>query len=552
MNEFLDLALRATLLLAVAFVGWLILSSQSAQARSAWLRAAILGLVALPAWIVAGPQFHFEVPWVEKPSPTLVSSWEATPVVVVNDPFNWSWLWAVVAGLLAVRMTLGGLALARMWSHARAADDDLTDELYQALARLDVSRPVDFRVAQVGSPMTFGVRRACVVVPEDFARWPEAHREAALMHEAAHIRRFDCGWQWLATSLRALLWCHPLVWWLAHALRDEAELAADERVVAAGIEATDYATALVEIARTKSQGNVPVAGTAFMREGQLTRRVTSVLQSRRGGFSAAGSLGLMAAAMGVVVAVAGLRPQLPKADVLIVRGKPTQIALNDAPSGDLLPADVDDLVVTTDAGLDPLPNMSQRRASAPKIVVRQTRPATTVAPDAPSSQSKTRIEATIVDTDPQIRASTTEVSIVLTDPVAVAPKSGDTRRVVVLTTAEAPSMMAERGTRTSHEVYAFQPAEGKDLRVQVGPRTPMPPIPDNILGWTAADREEIRRSMETLERDLMFFYVDERVSEKARKSMEEALRLAELAQLAELAARNRSLAPPPPASTPGN
>lgn len=544
MNELLDLALRATLLLAVAFVGWLGLRSRSAQSRSAWLRAAIMGLVALPAWMLAGPEFHFEVPWVEKPAPTLLSSIESTPVIVAHDPSNWSWIWATVAVLLAVRMTLGGLALARMWANARAADDDLTDELYQALARLEVSRQVDFRVARVGSPMTFGVRRACVVVPEEFALWPRAHREAALMHEAAHIRRFDCGWQWLATSVRALLWCHPLVWWLAHAIRDEAELAADERVIAAGVEATDYATALVEIARTKSTVGVPVAATAFMREGQLSRRVTSVLQSRRGGFTPAGSLGLMAAAMGVVVAVGGIQPHLPKADVMIVKGRPTKVALNKPATFEKLPVELNDIVITTDAGLDPLPNLGERTAPAPKVLVRQTVEVKSSKSKVVEALPKTTIEASVATSESELRSSDPEVEIVVGEPVAVAPK-GETRRLVVITSTDSGSLAPGGRPRSNPEAYTFHVVEGKEFRVPLPAKTPIPPKAEVIGAWTPAEREEFKRSMESLHRELKSLYVDEKTAEKARKSMEEALRLAELAQLAELASRNRSLAPPP-------
>ncbi|MCC7434087.1 MAG: M56 family metallopeptidase [Methanoregulaceae archaeon] len=531
MNELFDLGIRATLLLGVALMGWWVLKPQSAQMRSAWLRTAVLCLLALPVWIWAGPEFRFDIPWAEKPAPIMMMAAEGAPVVAAAPAANWSWVWAAVAALLALRMTMGGVALMRLWSRARQAGDDLTDELYQALAKLDVSRPVDFRMAPIGSPMTFGIRRACVVVPSDFDTWPEAHREAALMHEAAHIRRFDCGWQWLATSVRALLWCHPLVWWLAHAIKDEAELAADERVIAAGLEATDYAAALVEIARTKSHGRTPIAGTALMREGQLSRRVSSALESRRAGFTPIGALGMMAAAMGAVVAVGGLRPQLPQADVLVVKGKPTPIVFN-MPAEDV-PLELEDIVVTTDAGLDPLPTIKPAKtAVAPKweakkvVVLKQAKPR----PSLPEPAEAVEPSAPVTD----LRSHEATIRVTVEDTVALAPRSKDREARVVFVeiddNAIAPSAPKTR-VRTETFAYSFaELADVKDLKeLKQLPAAHL----EKIATWASvSEREEFKKHMEQLRKEMTWVYSDadaKKMTEKSKRAMEEAMKAVEKA-----------------------
>lgn len=575
MNELMDLAIRATILLGVAVAGWWLLKGGSAQLRSTWLRAVVVALVALPVWIWAGPELKFVVPFAEKPAPVLMATTDGA-MPVVTSAFNWAWVWIAIASLLALRMILGGWALARMWSQARRAGDDLTDELYQALARLDVARPVEFRLAPVTTPMTFGIHRACVVVPSDFEFWPEAHREAALMHEAAHIRRFDCGWQWLATAVRAMLWCHPMVWWLTNAIRDEAELAADEHVIAAGVEATDYASALVEIARNQGRAQVPVAATALMREGQLSRRVTSALESRRAGFTPLGSIGLMSAAMAAVMAIGGLRLQLPQADVVVLGDEAFRVAAGD-PVEDI-PIEIEHILVPIDAGLDPLPSVapdsksgSKKAGPSSKMAVKGTEIRVTkprVATPAAVAPSEIFIAE---DAARELKRPGSEPSVKVVvnvgDPIA---PHADSRRVVVLSTTEPIK------SRKGPGLYAYQFIESKDMKQlaelkdfkEFKGELPNFAGLEHLAGFaSAADREEFKRHMELLQKELLnqkelmdkefmigLSEADARkLSEKSRKAFEEARKATEkLIAPAPPATTATTLPAPPVASSPSN
>jgi len=566
MNELLDLAIRATILLGVAVAGWWLLKGGSAQLRSTWLRAVVVALVALPIWIWAGPELRFDVPFAEKPSPVLMSTTDGF-VPTSAAPFNWAWVWMAIAGLLALRMILGGWALARMWSQARRAGDDLTDELYQALARLDVARPVEFRLAPVTTPMTFGIHRACVVVPSDFATWPEAHREAALMHEAAHIRRFDCGWQWLATAVRAMLWCHPMVWWLTNAIRDEAELAADEHVIAAGVEATDYASALVEIARNQGRAQVPVAATALMREGQLSRRVTSALESRRAGFTPLGSIGLMSAAMAAVMAIGGLRPQLPQADVVVLGDQVFKVAVGDPV--DEIPVEIDHILVPIDAGLAPLPSIAKKSSvkvkkpitsiPVPKSSIARVSKPTIVIP------GEVATDVDHVSKELKVQASDSMVKVVVNVGEPVAPRS-DTRRVVVLSTTEPAKAKKAPG------VYAYQFVESADFKELAELKDFKGEMPnfaglEHLAGFaSAAEREEFRRHMELLHKELLnhkevmgkefisaLSEADvKKIAEKSKKALEDARKAAEKMAPPAPPSLSTTQSAPPVATSPSN
>src|SRR5207249_6320044 len=83
--------------------------------------------------------------------------------------------------------------------------------------------------ARLGGPIVFGVFRPVIALPGDFAeRFNLAQQEAVLAHELAHLASGDPVWYGLANWASAILWWHPLVWWVRRQLHSASEQAADE------------------------------------------------------------------------------------------------------------------------------------------------------------------------------------------------------------------------------------------------------------------------------------------------------------------------------------
>jgi BlaR1 peptidase M56 len=130
-------------------------------------------------------------------------------------------------------------------------------------------------------PMAFGTRRPAILIPAVADTWTDDRRRAVILHELAHIARYDCLTQTLAFAACTMYWFHPAVWWVARRLRIERELACDDRVIAAGTQPRDYAGHLLEIAYSFGDRRVSALAVSMARPQQLESRMLAALDDER-------------------------------------------------------------------------------------------------------------------------------------------------------------------------------------------------------------------------------------------------------------------------------
>ncbi len=143
-------------------------------------------------------------------------------------------------------------------------------------AQLRLSRPVRLlESCLVDAPMVLGHFRPIILMPIGLlAGLPAGQIEAILLHELAHIRRYDYLVNVLQRSVEGLLFYHPAVWWMSRVIRAERENCCDDVVVAMSGNAHEYAVALATLEQNRWSGREPaVAATG----GNLVKRIRRLL-----------------------------------------------------------------------------------------------------------------------------------------------------------------------------------------------------------------------------------------------------------------------------------
>jgi beta-lactamase regulating signal transducer with metallopeptidase domain len=353
------LAFRGALILAAAGLLTLTLGRAPAASRHlVWSLAmtALLLLPALPhlfgAWSLPAPAATPEretamvrpaadlVPLPALQEPVGVASARAPLAAgrapAVSDGPDWrvailgAWLAGVF--LLLGRLAVAAARVRRLVRAARpVADESCLAEVAALARRLGIARRVRLLAAPGETmPMTWGIARPVVLLPASAEGWSAERREVVVLHELAHVRRWDCLTQFVAQIACALHWFDPLAWLAARRLLVERERACDDEVLQQGARASEYAAHLVSVARAlRSAPSLEPLTAPLARRTRLESRVAGILGSdaasrgavRRRLAAAAG------AALVLILPLATVQPRAEASAARATRPAPLRAAL---------------------------------------------------------------------------------------------------------------------------------------------------------------------------------------------------------------------------------
>jgi beta-lactamase regulating signal transducer with metallopeptidase domain len=208
---------------------------------------------------------------------------------VITLPVSWTLylfaVWAAVTfwALLGVGRGLWHLHVLR--KTCVPIDPALLDvRLRETLARNQSSRPVALCTSdRVQVPTAIGLVNPAVVIPGWVMQELSSDElNQILLHELAHLRRWD-DWTNLAQKvIKALFFFHPAVWWIEKRVSLEREMACDDAVLAETARPRAYAECLAHLAeKTLIQRSVTLAQAALGQIRQTSLRVAQILDANR-------------------------------------------------------------------------------------------------------------------------------------------------------------------------------------------------------------------------------------------------------------------------------
>lgn len=192
--------------------------------------------------------------------------------------------------------------------------------LTEAQSSLGLRRQIALRAGDVSVPLTCGIWRPAILLPHSATEWSASERRSVLHHEVAHVCERDVAYALTLRVACAVLWFHPGVWALARRLQALCEHAADDRVLTAGIRASDYAEVLMNASMRAAREREGASGAlsfALSRDGGLRDRLTAIVDTARDRRAPLRRTALFAAAVTLAVAAPSATVRLaPTRDVL--------------------------------------------------------------------------------------------------------------------------------------------------------------------------------------------------------------------------------------------
>ena len=319
----LDSLVGGLVLCAVAWTWLRVARRQNSASRFLILFILLIGIAALP---FAGVSWTGSAP--------VASSSDTHALVTLPEHFaEYMFLaWAMIASALLARVGFGLVQLLRLKRSCVAVDMAKLDPQVRA-ALANCGRNVELCTSdRVSVPTALGFSSPAKIAIPDWLLNQLSPEELhhVVLHEAAHLRRYD-DWTNLAQRLLgAVLFFHPAVWWLEARLSLEREMACDECVLAETQNARAYAKSLANIAeRSFVHRTVALAQAAVSRLHDTSLRVAHILNpSPRRTASKVTLFASVAAASVATLGVAAYSPNLvgfsePKAPVIARADFPT-------------------------------------------------------------------------------------------------------------------------------------------------------------------------------------------------------------------------------------
>ena len=295
---------QSTLFVLVVSLLALALRNYPARARY-WLWMAASGKFVIPFFLLIAAGSHFARLTHASPVPTqsylaidaMSQPFTQTSVVdgasgpdrrVASQPASphqrFTWPAALVAtwflGLAAV-FTFRVIQWRRVTNFRRQAVPLQEGRVVEILRHIEqlarITRPIAVLSSQgLMEPGVVGVLRPVLLWPEAILpHLDDAHLQAVLAHEAAHVRRHDNLTSLFHMLVEAIFWFHPLVWWIESQLVKERERSCDDEVLLLFHQPQAYAESILKVCELCVES--PITCVSGITGADLKRRIVQIM-----------------------------------------------------------------------------------------------------------------------------------------------------------------------------------------------------------------------------------------------------------------------------------
>jgi beta-lactamase regulating signal transducer with metallopeptidase domain len=273
--------------LVIAALSWIVVrvfGARNSGTRFAIWFWSLLAIAALPFLARPSSQVFLS-------SPAFSSAWPHARLTISSAAaFYLFMIWAAVVAVLLGRVGISLRHVRQLRRNSQEVDRSTLDaSLVEVLAQFGSQRRVKLCVSdRVRVPAALGFFRPAIVVPSWLLHELSVEElKAILLHELAHLQRWD-DWSNLAQKIvKAFFFFHPAVWWIERSLALEREMACDDLVVAHTANPRAYAASLVSLAEKilakKVQGGraLTLAQAVLGRMRQTSLRIAQILNVHR-------------------------------------------------------------------------------------------------------------------------------------------------------------------------------------------------------------------------------------------------------------------------------
>ncbi len=282
-ERLLNTAAEGTMVAGMVWVCLRLIGRHNSGTRFAIWFSALLAIVILPlsGWLrLFGSDSALLISQSPHAGITLSSSWASYLFAA----------WLIATGLLLLRLAIGLCRVSQI--RRRCSDVDLST-INPAIRAVVEDVLVEGRVTprrvmlcvsnEVAVPAAIGFFQPAIVFPASlFTQLSADEVKVIVLHELAHLRRWD-DWTNLAQKIvKAVFFFHPAVWWIDNRLTLEREMACDDIVLAQASNPHAYASSLISLAeKLHSTRALALAQALLSRMNQMSRRVTQILDAKR-------------------------------------------------------------------------------------------------------------------------------------------------------------------------------------------------------------------------------------------------------------------------------